>query len=205
MKIRTGVYVDGFNLYYGLRRFPKFKWLDLMALARLLLPKNEIVSLCLFTAKVKSRPDDPLQALRQHTYFRALVSTPGLEIIYGHFLSSEVTMMKADFSAKVTVLKTEEKGSDVNLASRLLIDAYENRYEAAAVISNDSDLAYPVKHIKTLGKTAIIINPHSRNSVVLQRLADFHRSIRESDLARCQFPDTMRDRVGAFSRPESWR
>jgi uncharacterized LabA/DUF88 family protein len=205
MKIRTGVYVDGFNLYYGIRRFAGCKWLNLLALAELLLPRNDITCLYLFTAKVKPRPDDPQQDIRQQTYFRALSTLPNMQIVYGHFLSNPVFMMKADLTGKVEVLKTEEKGSDVNLASRLLIDAYENQFDAAAVISNDSDLAYPIKHLREhLRKKAIIINPHPKNSVVLQRLADFHRQVRQSDLSRCQFPNSMRDDSGEFTKPAGW-
>jgi uncharacterized LabA/DUF88 family protein len=46
---------------------------------------------------------------------------------------------------RVWVDKTEEKGSDVNLASHLLRDAYTKRFEVAVLITNDSDLAEPVR------------------------------------------------------------
>jgi hypothetical protein len=57
-------------------------------------------------------------------------------------------MMRADGSGKVKVLKTEEKGSDVNLASYLLIDAYRSDRDVAVIVSNDFDLLFPIEHIK---------------------------------------------------------
>ena len=43
------------------------------------------------------------------------------------------------------VVKTEEKGSDVNLATNLLVDAFHNKYELAVIVSKDSDLLAPIK------------------------------------------------------------
>ncbi len=72
-------------------------------------------------------------------------------------------MPKAPFSnpPKFTrIFKTEEKGSDVNLAVHLLNDAWLNKYECAVIISNDSDLAEPLRLIKQQnGKKIGLISP----------------------------------------------
>src|SRR5713101_7590873 len=83
----TYVYVDGFNLYYGCIRKTPYKWLDVPAMCRVLLPQNNIIKIKYFTAKVVARPSDPRQATRQQTYLRALSTLSGFEIYYGHFLS----------------------------------------------------------------------------------------------------------------------
>jgi len=124
MALKANVYIDGFNLYYGCLRKTSYRWLDLAALCALLLPKNEIHRIRYFTALVTPRPSDPQQRTRQEIYLRALRTTPNLTIHTGRYLASKTWMRRARGKGKVEVLKSEEKGSDVNLASHLLIDAY---------------------------------------------------------------------------------
>jgi hypothetical protein len=112
--MRTIIYVDGFNLYYGALKGTPFKWLNLDRLCRLLLPKNEIVGIKYFTATVSARPHDPDQPTRQQTYLRALRTLPNLEIIYGHFLAHEVLMPRADNPTKpVGILNPQQRPSRV--------------------------------------------------------------------------------------------
>ncbi len=78
----------------------------------------------------KDRPGDP-QATRQDFYYRAIKTLPNSEVILGHYLTHNVWMKPvrpADCNNKnyVEVIKTEEKGSDVNLAAHLLMDAFDN-------------------------------------------------------------------------------
>lgn len=98
--MRTIVYVDGFNLYYGLLRGTRHKWLDLRALFGKLLPKNDIVLVKYFTARIVAFPGNPAAPRRQATYLRALLARPSVEIHLGHFLKSEVTMRLADGSGQ---------------------------------------------------------------------------------------------------------
>jgi hypothetical protein len=65
----------------------------------------------------------------------------------------------------VWVWKTEEKGSDVNLATHLLHDAYRNDHELAVVISNDSDLVVPIQIVRhELGKPVGVFVPPSASA-----------------------------------------
>ena len=109
-----------------------------------MLPKNTIHQIKYFTALVSARPNDPDQPVRQQTFLRAQRTIPNLSIIYGHYLSNETTMRLAHpvagASPYVRVIKTEEKGSDVNLATHLLTDGFRGAYDIAVVITNDSDL-----------------------------------------------------------------
>jgi hypothetical protein len=149
IKIRTYVYIDGFNFYYGAVKDTPYKWLDFKRLLTLLLDKkHKIESIKYFTARVSGKTD-PDQPIRQKTYIRALEKTiPELSVYYGHFLSHNVYRPLAHPIDKrvfqktikfVQVIKTEEKGSDVNLAIHLLNDAWKGLYDSAIVISNDSD------------------------------------------------------------------
>ena len=93
--MKTYLYVDGFNLYYGAVKDTPHKWLDIARLSQALLPKNQILKIKYFTALVSARPDDPGKPTRQQIYLRALRTIPNLEIIYGHFMEHEVPMLKA--------------------------------------------------------------------------------------------------------------
>ncbi len=133
---KTIVYVDGFNLYYGALAYsPGRKWLDRLALSKRLLTQNDIVQVKYFTALVKPRPNNPGQNVRQQIYLRALKTLPCIEIYFGHFLSHAVRMPLAQplpGRAIAEVIKTEEKGSDVNLASHLLMDPTLGRKDGKA-------------------------------------------------------------------------
>jgi len=141
--MRTHVYVDGFNFYYGCVKGTPFKWLNFSELFRRLLPPNDVRVIKYFTARVEARPGDPDQATRQDAYFRALQTLPTVEIVLGQFLTHPVTLPRADGMGYETVLRTEEKGSDVNLAAHLLHDAHRGLIDCAVIVSNDSDLAEP--------------------------------------------------------------
>src|SRR5262245_55775115 len=88
--LATHIYVDGFNLYYGAVKNTPFKWLNIAELCRLMLPGHDIQSIKYFTARVKSRPNDPDQHVRQQIYLRALATLPNLSIVEGSFLTKKV-------------------------------------------------------------------------------------------------------------------
>jgi hypothetical protein len=112
--MRTVVYVDAFNLYYGAVKDTPYKWLDLQALCRVMIPRNTVTCIKYFTAKVHPRPGDPGQPTRQSTYLPALQTLPNLQIILGHFLT-HVVWMPLEVAVPgqkpfARVIKTEEKG-----------------------------------------------------------------------------------------------
>jgi len=85
-KERVIVYVDGFNLYFGLLEagFVNCKWLDLNKLAHnLLQPNQEIIEIKYFTSRVSNNPD---KQKRQSTYIEALESV-GIKIYFGNYQS----------------------------------------------------------------------------------------------------------------------
>lgn len=207
--MRTNVYIDGFNLYYGALKHTPYKWLDLVDLCRNILPKNDISQVKYFTALVSARPNDPDQPIRQQTYWRALNTLPNLSIIEGSFLSHRVRMPSAEEHAgpqdRVWVMKTEEKGSDVNLATHLLNDAHQKKFDIAVMITNDSDLFEPMRIVREeLGLPVGIINPHDKPSFQLLSKASFIKPIRPWALRQSQFTKTMSDSAGEFTKPDRW-
>ncbi len=208
--MKTIVYVDGFNLYYGAVRGTTYKWLDILKLCQFLLPKNRIVKIKYFTALVTARPNDPDQPNRQLLYLRALQTIPGLEIIYGHFLEHEIMMPAANplpgGQRYVRVIKAEEKGSDVNIAAHMIHDGHAGRYRVAVIVSNDSDLVEPVKIVRQDLKLPVgILNPiPDHPSHELRKYATFVKPIRKGVLAASQFPPRLRDATGEFYKPPAW-
>lgn len=205
----TIVYIDGFNFYYGCVAGTPHKWLDIVAMCEKLLPPNNILAVKYFTARVQARPGDPDQPSRQDTYFKALRTDPRVEIMFGHFLTNIVRLPKADGTGFERVIKTEEKGSDVNLATHLLRDAYLDHFEVGVLVTNDSDLAEPVRIVtEELGKKVGILSPITRKgrhaSRVLTRHATFQKSIREGVLRSSQFPNPLHRSGRAIRKPDSW-
>ena len=218
--MRTIIYVDGFNLYYRLLKdHPVLKWLNLKSLAeKLLRPNNRIVGVHYFTARVSGRVDAMAPA-RQQIYLDALRAVPEITVHFGTFLTSKIYMSLVhppDFSPqtvlprpwprRVRVIKTEEKGSDVNLACHLLLDGFQNNYDAAAVLSNDSDLVEPIRiATQVLRKPVGLLTPVDNPNPQLQRAASFVRRISVSDLAASQFSDPVRHPDGtAIGKPMAW-
>ena len=209
--MRTRVYVDGYNLFYACLKSSPYKWLNVLALTKSLLPRNRIDKLRYFTAQVSARPHDPDQPQRQQTYLRALATIPEIEVHFGHFLTHEVSMPDAAaWSAgryrPVRVMKTEEKGSDVNLATHLLMDAFDDLFDVAVIISNDSDLKEPIIQVgRRFGKKIVLLAPRAtRISGALRPLADFIKQFGPNPLAAAQFPQHMNDAIGQFHKPISW-
>ena len=213
MAIRTNVYIDGFNLYYGALKGTPFKWLNVMELARgLLRPENEIQRIRYFTARATPRSDDDALTERQGAYLRALGTLDNLEIHFGSFLTNPSLLPLADGSGMATVLRTEEKGSDVNLATYMLLDAFDDEYDAALVISNDSDLVEPIRLVrerfgKTMGVSCPVLKKDRYPSRRLVAVTDFDAHISKSRkplLRRAQFPDKISDELGVFYKPTKW-
>lgn len=217
-KKRVSFYIDGFNLYYGALRGTKYRWLDIESLCRQYVKKgSELVAIKYFTAKVKDRPDNPGQQEDQREYLRALKTLPNVEIIYGRFLTRKATRLltqppkrrkKGDIGLR-EVWVHEEKGSDVNLASHLLLDGSRARYDLAVVISNDSDLKTPVEIVRETYDAGVgIINPHSRRSYALSPhkipAKSFYQRLQARRLVKAQLPLDLQDAEGKIQCPGGW-
>ena len=106
--------------------------------------------------------------------------------------------------ATVLVIKTEEKGSDVNLATCLLVDAYERDFDAAIIITDDSDLAEPINIVRRrLHYHVTVLSPRGK-SRELSKIATRFVRIVEANLAASQFPTMFQDANGMISKPSTW-
>lgn len=165
-KERVIVYVDGFNLYFGIKAsgFDNSKWLDIDKLAKSLLKPNQaLVRIKYFTSRLSNNPD---KQKRQTTYIEAIEST-GIKVFYGHYQSDSVDCKRCG-----AIWSTfNEKMTDVNIATQMIMDAYNDRCDMAMLISGDSDLVPPVKaiHENFKNKRVFVAFPPKRfnNSVAI--------------------------------------
>jgi uncharacterized LabA/DUF88 family protein len=227
---RAYVYVDGFNLFYACLKGSPYKWLDLNKLISFYFPKYKIEKIKYFTAIVNARKNDLNKPARQLAYLRALKTLDNLEVILGTFLENEIKVFVPDKNKKnirqiagvelnnnkiklplmgnnyFFIKKTEEKGSDVNIASHLIIDAYENKFDVAIVISNDSDLADAIKILNHKNNKSIrLLNPYQKTNLkLLDSVFGNVKKIRESVLKISQFPEILEDNNGYFYKPKDW-
>lgn len=211
----TNVYIDGFNLYYGALKGTTYKWLDLEALCHRLLPpeRHQVHRIRYFTARISARATDPQGPVRQETYLRAIAAAQPL--VTPHFGLFKTRPTRMQLSAPppngpktVEVLKTEEKGSDVNLATYLLVDAFRGDADCFVVISNDSDLTEPIRIVRhELGLPVGIINPGkpaNRSRDLLSCQPTFFKQLRASAVAASQLPPQLSDAAGTISKPTGW-
>ena len=202
---RLIAYIDGFNLYYGLKSkgWKRYYWINLQKLVEnLRKPGQQLVMTKYFTARITSR--DPARQRRQAIFLEALGTLPNFKIYYGHYLSKPVTC----FNCHNTWHTFEEKMTDVNIATELLVDAGDDRFDVAMIISGDSDLSPPLRVIKQSypHKRLVVAFPPDRVSNHLKTFAHGYFIIGENKLRNSQFPDQIKKPEGfVLHRPAEWR
>lgn len=203
---RVIAYIDGFNLYFGLkaRGWRQFYWLNLVVLARnLLRPHQTLIETKYFTSRIRN---DPPKEHRQSTYVDALetLSPADLHIFYGKYQSETRTCRSCGASYQTH----NEKMTDVNIAVEMMSDAFQDRLDAALLVSADSDLTAPVAKTLRLfpSKRVVAAFPPARSSDDLKRVVSAYFMIGHGVLAKSLFPDQIVRADGfVLSRPASWR
>ncbi len=146
-------------------------------------------------------------------YLRALETISDLTIHYGQFRDRRIfrplVTPVQDQPRIVEIWNTEEKGTDVNLASYLLMDGVDGDYEQAVVISNDADLALPIGMVRDrlrfpMGIVNPNLDPKAHTPKELTDAATFVRRLRLNTLRECQFPPQIQDSKGVITKPVGW-
>lgn len=199
---RVIAYVDGFNLYFGLVEagFERFKWLDLNKLVNnLLKPNQELVEIKYFTSHVSNNPD---KVKRQNIFIEALESV-GVKIFYGKYQSMPIECKRCGDIR----MSFNEKMTDVNIATQMLIDGFDNKYDMAMLISGDSDLVPPIKaiHEKYPNKRVFVIFPPKRYNNSIALVARGSMVLGRKKIAESQFPDKVKKKDGfVLKKPKEW-
>lgn len=207
MNNRAIAYVDGFNLYYGMKQagFMDLAWLNLGTLSRSLLqPGCNLLSVKYCTARIRGPgPDDSPERAevirgrrdRQAVYLSALETLPEVTRFEGHYLSKPLhcffcrRLLECRCCAKAQK-RDEEKMTDVNIATELLTDAFDDSFDVALLISADSDLVPPIRTVRSRfpEKRIVVAFPPCRRSTELGKIASTFRNIRRAALEKSQLP-----------------
>lgn len=232
--MRVGVYVDGYNLYYGARSAcgrstPGWRWLDLRALASRLVAERRSwvgasVERVVYCTALIDGSANPSGRADQDVYLKALLASESVDHIeHGYYVSRVKAAPLAtrdlkgrpvltrpqwplviqdgsgtrqpDATFMVSYAYREEKGSDVNVASHLLLDLLEGSIDAAVVISNDSDLRFPIQQarkrvpVATVNPSPTYLAGALRGSETDGVGGHWWRQLTSEDFKRHQLPD----------------
>ena len=206
-KERVMVYVDGMNLYHGVRStgVPRYLWLDVRALSLSLLQPNQVLSgVKYFTSLFSSDGDDVGMVHRQSTHLKALDTLVGLEVVEGRFQSKIGKCRRCGNEW----MSYEEKMTDVNIAVEMVCDAEDDAFDAALLVSGDGDLTGPIARVLSRHpeKRVVVAFPPKRRSDSLTVTASAYIHIRPSHLRNSQLPDRLHAVDGyPLRRPVEWR
>ncbi len=215
-KRRVIAYIDGFNLYFGLREsgLRRCYWLNIQALAESLLrPDQQLVVTKYFTARIAGgragdardrRRSLDQKRKRQSDFLEALNTLSDFDIFEGHFLGKDVRCRSCQASWRTH----EEKMTDVQIATEMLDDAFDDRFDVALILSADSDLVPPMNSIRRRfpRKRLVVCFPPGRGSVQLKRAAHSSLTVSAEKLEAARFPDEVAKPDGyVLRRPAQWR
>ena len=220
--LRIFFYIDALNFYYGALRHTSFRWLDIGAFCEAILREQvrfvtdtdglkehpfKIEGIKIFTAHLKELFWDPGAPARQKLYLTALCAhDPRIDIQYGKFSVHEHMAYDAESTGKRhKIIRPEEKGSDVNLALHMLNDAFNDKYDCAIMVSNDTDLLSALTMVHEQKKMVGVALPRANRSKSLKNNADFYLDVRSKLLAGCQLPDPVPYKTKKILRkPKEW-
>lgn len=203
-KERVIAYIDGYNLYYGLKDggFKCYLWLNIQALVQnLLLPQQELVGVRYFTTLVTN---DVNTRLRQKCFINALGTLSLVKIFYGKFQKEDAHCNGCGNDYQTTC----EKMTDVGIVTELIKDYYEDKFDMAMLISGDTDLLPPIKLINenSKNKRVFVAFPPKRVNDDVRKFAKGSMTIGRKNLKDSQFPDTVNSLDGTeqFVKPQTW-
>lgn len=209
-------YVDGFNLYFGMRDagFRQYSWLDVHNLSkRLLGPQQVLGKTKYFTARIsggKRGDTSPFakkknaKRKRQTTYLEALSTINNFEIFEGNYRDEEIKCNDCGRAWQ----SQEEKMTDVSIATEMLVDAYNNECDTILLISGDSDLVPPIRKILEAFKEKRVICafPPNRYGAELALVSTGKRIIEKGHLRKSQLPNEMTAKSGfKLKKPVEWK
>lgn len=195
-------YIDGFNLYFGLRSrgWSQYYWLDPHKLIRsLLAPEHRLIGVKYFTARVQT-PDDKRK--RQTAFLDAVNAVSESEVILGKFYRTPQRCRKC----KATWHAHEEKMTDSAIASHLVADALRDQFDTAYLIGGDTDIVPAIKMVRRWcpGKRVVVWFPPARRNQEVERHCDDSSTINGSHLRQSLMPDAIPTNRAIIKKPAEW-
>ncbi len=199
---RVIAYVDGFNLYFGMKASGNDTlWLNVQNLSMSLLkPEQSLIYTNYFTSRVRNNPP---KERRQNVYIEALETLANFRIIYGNYQAHNEQCRRCGHN----YIYSNEKMTDVNIAVALMEDAFKDKYDTAFLITGDSDLVPPINSIHALypNKRVFVAFPPNRFNMSVKNVAKGCMTIGRKKLKDAQFPDSVTKKDGyVLSKPGIW-
>lgn len=196
---RTHVFVDGFNLYHGIKSIPRHKWLDIKALCGCYIPPHLIETIQYFTAFAFHAPENTVS--RHRKYLQALRDAD-IKVTMGRFKEKQIYCKAI---CHELFISHEEKETDVNIAIAIVEEAVLDAYDSAVIVSGDTDILPALKAARRHGKKVYALFPPHRRNQDLARFCDDSARIRTAQIERCIFPNPVILRNGTeVWRPDTW-
>ncbi len=201
-KYRVIAYIDGFNLYFGLKskNLKKYYWLDMHKLCKSLLEKEQqLVEVKYFTARISAPPD---KVARQNAFLEAQSILGKTTTIFGKYLNKTIKCK----TCGAIIPRPEEKMTDTNMAVQMLLDAHHDRFDTALLISGDTDHVPAIEAIQATwpDKRVTVALPPSRSNLHLKKIARCIH-IYKSHLRKSQMPKQITRPDGyVLSCPQAW-
>lgn len=210
---RTIIYIDGFNLYFGLvqQGWRKYLWLDLAKFAESILrPDQLLVRVNYFTSEITGPPD---KLARQRSYLAAVRTLGAVTIHRGRYESDQVRCVQCGVAMACPACQkvwydNNEKMTDVKIATGMLVDAFHDRYDDAILVSGDADQKPAIEHVRKLypKKNVLVCFPPARKSYDLQTVASGIVAVTEETFRKSQFETVVITSPGrSVTKPASWR
>jgi len=210
MPRRARVYIDGYNLYYGIveayghkpgTKGAKLKWLDVRKMSELLLKPGESLDRVKYvTARIKS-PED--RRLRQAAFLDVTKELRDVEVFEGRYQNN----LKWCAGCQSMQPRFEEKKSDSYLTAQIVSDAHLGLADIIYVVTGDSDVVPAIETVRAHCPhiPVLVAFPPKRHCRELDQLATARLDISESILTRSQLPDVVQLRSGfKITRPNEW-
>lgn len=197
-------YIDGFNLYFGMKEkaWQEVLWLDVYKLIEgMIKPGQTLVAVNYFTSRVAKHP---AKQKRQNTYLDALIAQKQVALHFGHFQAQTETCRNCGHSYAYA----SEKMTDVNIATCMLSDAFAHKFDTAILVSGDSDLVPPVKaiHNHFKDRKVVVAFPPERYTKSVAQAANGSFIIGKKMLKDAQLPEQIVTASGyRLLRPEEWQ
>ena len=209
---KTCVFVDGFNLYHGIKQaqknkgvqgthqLPSYKWLCLSTLCHAYIPPQHLDQIRYYSAFAFHAGQAGVQ--RHRDYMAALRSTD-IHIVMGRFKEKRI---RCQAQCRQEFLTHEEKETDVNLAIDLVEAAILGSCDAIVVVSGDTDILPALKRARQHGKKVFALFPPHRKNDDLATFCDDHATIKAKALARFLLPDPVYTEEGKqIGCPAAWK
>ncbi len=209
--MRTAVYIDGFNLFYALKRlgWRHLYWLDLEKLGESLCPEgSELAFVRYYTSRAKQSDS----AQRQAIYLEALASLTKVRTQLGKF---ELRDNRCRASCQLEFQQYQEKETDVSIGVDLTADSFLGHFDHAVLVTGDTDQIPTLRALKQNfpNKPArLAFPPQAKQAYVSRALTNLcdnsgwqWQILTEKILLKCQLPSVVHLQSGRkITRPSLW-